>query len=46
MSMDLYFYAGACSLVPHIVARELNLDVNVHAAPRPVWGVVLRGLCR
>lgn len=35
MSMDLYFYAGACSLVPHIVARELNLDVNVHAAPRP-----------
>ncbi|TDR31142.1 glutathione binding-like protein [Hydromonas duriensis] len=33
--MKLYFYAGACSLVPHIVARELNLDVTALAAPRP-----------
>lgn len=31
----LYFYAGTCSLVPHIVARELGLDVTVKAAPRP-----------
>ena len=31
----LYYYAGACSLVPHIVARELGLDINTVAAPRP-----------
>lgn len=31
----LYFYAGACALVPHIVTRELDLDVAVAAAPRP-----------
>ena len=33
--MKLYFYSGACSLVPHIIARELNLDVTTEAAPRP-----------
>ena len=31
----LYYFAGACSLVPHIVARELSLDIAVKAAPRP-----------
>ena len=31
----LYYFAGACSLVPHIVARELSLDISVKAAPRP-----------
>ena len=33
--MKLYFYSGACSLVPHVIARELSLDVAVLAAPRP-----------
>ena len=31
----LYYFSGACSLVPHIVARELGLDISAVAAPRP-----------
>jgi glutathione S-transferase len=31
----LYFFAGACSLVPHITARELGLDIVAKPAPRP-----------
>ena len=31
----LYYFAGACSLVPHIVARELELEITAKAAPRP-----------
>jgi glutathione S-transferase len=30
----LYYFAGACSLVPHVTARELGLDISVTAAPR------------
>ena len=30
----LYYLTGSCSLVPHIVARELQLDVKLQLAPR------------
>ena len=27
--MKLYFFPGACSQAPHVIAREANLDVSI-----------------
>ena len=39
--MKLYYAPGACSLAPHITARELGIDVKYTEVPGGTHGNIL-----